>query len=325
MRFGVISTADIGIGSVIPALQASEHEATAIASRDESRARAVADETGIPRAYGSYDALLADDDLDAVYVPLPNGLHAEWIRGAADAGLHVLCEKPITPDAESANAVFDHCEDRGVTLMEAFMYRFHPRTERAREVVREELGEVTSVASTFTFRMPDGVSDIRLDPDLAGGSVMDVGCYATSVARLFLGEPDRVRASTVDTRDSGVDTRMAGILEYDSGAQAAVISGFDAPETQYYRVQTTDGWLHAEPAFNVDPDARVELTYAVDGREVTETFDPVDDYRREVEHFAECVETGATPRVDRAETVGNMRTIDAVYESAEVGGAVDVR
>ena len=325
MRFGVLSTADIGVASVIPAIQASDHQATAIASRDESRAEAAADELGIPRAYGSYEALLSDDDLDAVYVPLPNGLHATWIRRAADAGLHVLCEKPIAGDAEEAAAVFDYCEERGVTLMEAFMYRFHPRTERAREVVRDELGEVTSVASTFTFRMPDGAEDIRLDPALDGGSVMDVGCYATSAARLFLGEPDRVLASTVDTRTSGVDTRMAGVLEYDSGAQATVISGFDAPETQYYRVQTTDGWLHAEPAFNVSPTASVELTYAVDGREVTESFDPVDDYRLEVEHFAECAETGAEPRVDRTETVGNMRTIDAIYRSAETGEPVDLQ
>ena len=325
MRFGILSTADIGVGSVIPAIQASDHEATAIASRDANRAEAVADATGIPRAYGSYEALLSDEDLDAVYVPLPNGLHAEWIRRAADAGLHVLCEKPIASDAEAAEAVFDYCEEQGVTLMEAFMYRFHPRTERAVEVVEETLGEVTSVASTFTFRMPDGAADIRLDPDLAGGSLMDVGCYATSAARLFLGEPDRVHATTVDTRSSGVDTRMAGVLEYDAGAQATVISGFDAPETQYYRVQTTDGWLHAEPAFNVDPEARVELTYSVDGREVTESFDPVDDYRLEVEHFAECVESGTTPRVDREETVGNMRTIDAIYESADAGGIVDLQ
>ena len=324
MRFGVLSTADIGVESVIPAIQASEHEVTAIASRSAPRAEAVAEELGIPRAYGSYEALLEDDDLEAVYNPLPNGLHATWTRRAADAGLHVLCEKPIAGDADEAEALFDHCEGRDVTLMEAFMYRFHPRTERAIEVVRDELGEVTSVASTFTFRMPDGAEDVRLDPELAGGSVMDVGCYATSAARLFLGEPDRVRATTADTRSSGVDTRMAGVLEYDSGAQATVISGFDAPETQYYRVQTTDGWLHAEPAFNVAPTARVELTYARSGREVSESFDPVDDYRLEVEHFAECVEVGSTPRVDREETVGNMRTIDAIYRSAESGAPADL-
>jgi len=322
MRFGVISTAAIGVDDVIPAIQASDHSVAAIASRDTGRADRVADALGIPRAYGSYDALLDDEALEAVYIPLPNGLHAEWIRRAADAGLHVLSEKPLTGDAEETAAVFDYCEARDVVLMEAFMYRFHPRTERALAIVRDELGPVTSVQSAFTFRMPDGAEDIRLDPDLDGGSVMDVGCYAISAARLFLGEPDRVHATTADTRSSGVDSRMAAVLEYESGASATLTSGFDTPETQYYRVLTTDGWLKTEPAFNIDPAAPATLTYAVGGREVTETFEPVDDYRLEVEAFAEAVETGQSPRVDRAESVGNMRVIDAIYRSAETGSPV---
>ncbi|ELK52370.1 MULTISPECIES: D-xylose 1-dehydrogenase [Haloferax] len=324
MKFGILGTAGIGVKSVIPAVQASEHEAAAIASRDEARASAVADELGIPTAYGSYEALLADDSLDAVYIPLPNGLHADWVRAAADRGLHVLCEKPLTASADETAAVFDYCEDAGVTLMEAFMYRFHPLTERAAELVASELGAVVSVTSNFSFRLPDGADDIRIDPDLAGGSVMDVGCYAVSAARLFLGTPDRVYATTTDTRDCGVDTRMSGVLEYDSGATARVESSFDTPETQYYRVQTTDGWLEANPAFNVDPTAAAELTYATDGRVVTETFDPTDSYRREVEAFARAVETGETPRVDREESVSVMRTIDAIYESAETGAAVEL-
>ena len=322
MRFGVLGTAEIATGRVVPAIQASEHEVVAIASRDAVRAEAGAALMDVEHAVEGYEALLDLDAVDAVYVPLPNGLHAEWIRKAADAGKHVLCEKPLTGSTEETVAVFDYCADRGVTLMEAFMYRFHPRTERAIEVVDEVLGDVTSVTSTFTWRMPDDVEDIRLDPDLAGGSVMDVGCYPVSAVRQFLGEPDRVYATTADTRDAGVDARMSGVLEYDSGATATVVSGFDSPETQYYRVLTTDGWLRAERAFNVGPDERVELTYGVDGRETTETFDPVDDYRREVEHFADRVEAGRTPRVDRAESVNNMRTIDAIYRSAEAGKPV---
>jgi predicted dehydrogenase len=322
MRFGVISTADIGLDSVVPGIQASEHTVDAIASRDESRAAAVAETLGIPCAYGAYEDLLADDALDAVYIPLPNGLHAEWVRRAADAGLHVLCEKPLTASAAETDAVFDYARDRGVTLMEAFMYRFHPRTERARQIVDEELGEVVSVTSHFSFRMPSGAEDIRLDPALAGGSAMDVGCYAVSAARLFLGTPDRVYATTHDTRECGVDTRMAGLLEYASGEVARVESSFDTPETQYYRVQTTDGWLKAERAFAVDPTERVELTYSTGERVVTETFDPVDDYRREVEAFAACVASGDDPRVDRTESVDVMRVLDAIYESADRGRPV---
>jgi predicted dehydrogenase len=324
MRFGVLSTADIGVESVIPAVRASDHEVTAIASRDETRATAVAERLGIERAYGSYEDLLADDDLDAVYIPLPNSLHAEWIRRAADEGLHVLCEKPLTGSATETEAVFDYCETRDVVLMEAFMYRFSPRTERAREVVETELGDVVSVTAAFSFRIPEGGTDIRLDPDLAGGSVMDVGCYAISATRLFLGAPDRVYATTEDTRDSGVDTRMVGVLEYDGDHAARVESSFDTPKTQYYRVQTTDGWLRVEPAFTIGPSERPTLTYAVDGREVTETFETVDDYRLEVEHFADCVESGTTPRVGRTESTEVMRVIDAVYESAERGQPVDL-
>ena len=324
MRFGVLSTADIGVDSVIPAVQASDHEVAAIASRDESRATAVAERLGIERAYGSYDDLLADERLDAVYIPLPNGLHAEWIRRATDEGLHVLCEKPLTESAAETEAVFDYCEARDVVLMEAFMYRFHPRTERAHEIVETELGDVVSVTSAFSFRISPGATDIRLDPDLAGGSVMDVGCYAISAARLFLGVPDRVYATTADTRDCGVDTRMVGVLEYDTDHAARIESSFDTPKSQYYRVQTTDGWLRVEPAFTAGPSQQPTLTYAVDGREVTETFDAVDHYRLEVEQFADCVESGTTPRVDRAESVGVMRIIDAVYESAERGEPVDL-
>ncbi|MFB6152026.1 MAG: Gfo/Idh/MocA family protein [Haloarculaceae archaeon] len=324
MRFGIVSTAEIGVESVVPAIVASDHEVAAVASRERSAAAAVADRFDVPEAYGSYEALLDDERLDAAYVPLPNGLHAEWVRKAADAGLHVLCEKPLTASAAETEALFDYCEERGVTLMEAFMYRFHPLTERAAEVVAEELGEVRAVTSTFTFRMPDGADDIRLDPDLDGGSILDVGTYAVSAARLFLGEPDRVYATTNDRRGAGVDTEMAGVLEYDSGATARVQSGFETPLTQYYRVETTDGWLRAEPTFDVDVEGAVSLTYGVDGREVTERVGPADHYRLEVEHFADCVERGETPRIDREESVAHARTLDALFESAEAGAPVAV-
>ncbi|MFB6087414.1 MAG: Gfo/Idh/MocA family protein [Haloarculaceae archaeon] len=324
MQFGVISTANIGVDSVIPAIQRSDHEVAAIASRDGERAQAVADDLGIPRAYDSYGSLLDDDGIDAVYNPLPNALHAEWTRRAADAGLHVLCEKPLAVDAPEAADLFDYCEDRGVTLMEAFMYRFHPRTRRAATVVSEELADVRSVTATFKFPLYGRPDDVRLDPDLAGGSLMDVGCYAVSAARLFLGEPDSAYGSTTDTRDCGVDTELAAVLEYDDGAVARVASGFDTQLVEGYRVDATNGWLKAERAFGPDPDESVSITYSVDGRQVTETFDPVDHYRLEVEHFAECVTSGSTPRIDRAETLGNMAAIDAIYESAERGESVDV-
>ncbi|MCU4717874.1 Gfo/Idh/MocA family protein [Halapricum hydrolyticum] len=324
MRFGVLSTAKIAREDVIPAIQKSDHEVLAIASRDGDRAAGVAAELDIPRSYGSYEQLLADDDLDAVYNPLPNALHAKWTRKAADAGLHVLCEKPLAEDAEEAAALHEYCDERGVTLMEAFMYRFHPRTERAADIVREELESVHAVDASFKFALRGRPDDIRLDPDLAGGSVMDVGCYAISAARLFLGEPDRVYARTRDSRDSGVDTDMAAILEYDDGSTARVASGFDTPAVQTYRVEAENGWLEVETAFDIAPGEQGEIEYEIDGRHAIERFDPVDQYTLEVEHFAESVASGTVPRIDAAETVANMAVIDAVFESAADGSRVDV-
>ena len=322
MRFGILSTANIGQKAVIPAIQRSGHEALAIASRDGERAEQVAADFDIERAYGSYEDLLVDEEIDAIYNPLPNALHAEWTRRTADAGLDVLCEKPLGVNAEQAREMFDYCADRNVTLMEAFMYRFHPRTERAAEVVASELGEVRSVAASFAFPLRGRPDDVRLNPDLAGGSLMDVGCYAVSATRLLLGEPDRVFGHTADTRDCGVDTEVAALFEYDSGASARVRAGFDTPNVERYRVEGTDGWLEATSAFTGDPDEPVEIEYGADGRSVTETFDSVDHYRLEVEHFAECVESGGTPRISPAETIGNMAIIDAIYESAERGEPV---
>jgi predicted dehydrogenase len=324
MEFGILSTAEIGREDLIPAIQASEHTAGAIASRDADRARSVADDLGIEWSYGSYEDLFGDDNIHAVYNPLPNGLHAEWARRAADHGLHVLCEKPLTADAAEARALFDYCAERNVTLMEAFMYHFHPRTERAREVAAEELGELRHVEATFTFQMGDNSDDIRLDPDLAGGALMDVGCYALSATRNLLGEPERVFAHAADGYDAGVDSQLAGLLEYPDGVTAQITGGFDTPLTHEYRVLAEDGWLRVPDAFDVTPDQNLEITYTVDGQKHTETFGGVDQYRLQVEGFANAVETGETPQVDRTESINNMAVIDALYESADTGAPATV-
>jgi predicted dehydrogenase len=321
MRFGVLSTANIGLKAVVPAVERSEHEVLAIASRDVERSRAVADDHGIDRAYGSYEDLLADDDLDAVYNPLPNSLHGEWTKRAANAGLDVLCEKPLAVDADEAREVVEYCDNAGVTLMEAFMYRYHPRTERACEVLADELDAVRGAFATFQFPLRGRPDDIRLDPELAGGSLMDVGCYAVSVTRTLLGEPDWVSGRTVDSRGSGVDTHVAAQFGYE-GATAQVSASFDTQDVQRYRVEAENGWLEAPAdAFNPRGD-EVRIEYAVDGREVVETFPAGDHYQRQVEHFADCVEEGASPRTDGAEAVANMRVVDAIYESADRGERV---
>ncbi|MFC6903889.1 Gfo/Idh/MocA family oxidoreductase [Halalkalicoccus tibetensis] len=324
MEFGVLSTAGIARKAFLPAAAASDHAVGAIASRDAERARSVAGEYSIPRHYGSYGELLEDDDLDAVYVPLPNALHAEWTRKAADAGHDVLCEKPLAADAEEARATVEHCRERGVTLMEGFMYRYHPRTERAVALAREELEGVHSVSATFKFPLGDDPADVRLSPELAGGSLMDVGCYAVSAARLFLGEPERAFATTHDSRGAGVDTDLAGVLELGDGASARVASGFDSRLIQRYRVEGENGWIEVEDAFDAPTDEPTELAYRIDGRKGTETFDPVDQFRLEVEHFASAVESGESPQTDGEGAVANMEAIDALAESARRDEVVDV-
>jgi len=327
MEFGILSTAAIARESVIPAIQATEASVGAIASRDADRAASVADELSIPRSYGSYDALLNDSDIDAVYIPVPNGLHAEWTKRAADAGLDVLCEKPLTVDAAEAREVVDHCERRDVTLMEAFMYRFHPRTERAIELAADRLDDVRSVSASFKFPLFGDPDDIRLNPGLAGGSLMDVGAYTVSAARQFLGEPDRAYAHMDDSRESGVDTEVAGVLEYADGSSARIASGFDTETVQRYRVEARNGWIEVEHAFSPPEDEAATLQYEIDGIRDSERFDLVDQYRLQIEHFIDCVESGSRPRTDGAEAIANMAVIDALYESADrhAPASVDTR
>ncbi|MEF8774766.1 MAG: Gfo/Idh/MocA family oxidoreductase [Halobacteriales archaeon] len=324
MDFGVVGTANIARGAVIPAIRKTDHRVLAVGSRDPDRAREFADSLDVPRAYGSYAELLDDGDLDAVYNPLPNALHAEWTKRAADRGLDVLCEKPLSVDAAEAGELGQYADDAGVTLMEAFMYRYHPRTERAVEVAREHLGDLRFVHASFQFPLPRGRDDVRLDPDLAGGSLMDVGSYAVSTARLFLGEPVRVRATSHDGWSAGVDTEFSAVMEFEDGATATVTSGFDSVDAQHYRVDGSEGWLTADPAYVPRDDGSVTMTWAADGRTVQETFDPVDQYRLEVGHFAEAVESGDSPRTDAAEAARNMAVIDALKQSAATGEPVDV-
>lgn len=325
LTFGVFGTADIARTAMIPGIRASGHVVGAVASRDAARAEQFAAAESIPRSYGSYEALLRDDGLDAAYVPLPNGRHAEWTKRAADAGLDVLCEKPLAADATAAREVADHCADRGVTLMEAFMYRYHPRTERVRELVERELDDVRTVTASFRFPLYGRPDDVRLDPNLAGGSLLDVGCYPVTLATAVLGVPDRVCAHAGDTRDAGVDTEFAGLLAYDDGRSARVAAGFDTRLVQRYRIDATNGWIEVEDAFDAPDDEPTAIEYEIGDRHAVETFDPVDQYRLEAEHFAARVADGTPPLTDGEAAVEYLRVVDALADSAAGGGSVAVR
>jgi predicted dehydrogenase len=322
LRWGVIGTANIGRWAVNPAIQASSNgELVAVASRDEVRARQFADQGNIPESCGSYDELLADDGIEAVYIPLPNSLHREWTIKAVEAGKHVLCEKPLAMSEAECMQMSAAAEANGVKLMEAFMYRFHPRTEKVLQMLREGLlGDVRMISSVFTFRLtrPD---NIRFDPQLGGGSLMDVGCYCVNLSRTAAGcEPVEVQAIAVQS-NSGVDEMMAGSLRFPNDLLATFQCGLNTRRRESYEIGGTEGYLRVADAF-LPGEGDVVIEEHRDNAEAE--FHPipgVDEYRNMVEHFARCVLDDTDPRYPATEAALNMRTIEALYSSVRAGGS----
>lgn len=321
LRWGVISTANIGRWAVNPAIRASRNgELTAIASRDEGRARDFAAQWEIPKHYGNYAALLADDSVDAVYIPLPNSLHREWSVRAAAAGKHVLCEKPLAMTEAECAEMQSAAEAAGITFMEAFMYRFHPRTERVLQLLRDGvLGELKMIRSVFTFRLtrPD---NIRLDPHLGGGALMDVGCYCVNLSRTMAGrEPIEVQAFA-SWSESGVDNMMSGTMRFDDDLLATFECGLNTKRRESYEIAGTDAYLRVPDAFLPGTDDVVIEEYRDDGEPVLHTIDGTDEYRLMVEHFADSALGGRSPRYGADEAALNMRVIEALYASVRGGG-----
>ncbi|MFA9516037.1 Gfo/Idh/MocA family protein [Halopenitus sp. H-Gu1] len=326
MQIGVLGTAAIARNHVIPAVQKTDHTVRAVASRDADRASTFADALDIARAYGSYETLVADDELDAVYIPLPNSLHEEWAIRSAEAGHHVLCEKPLATDVDGARRIRDACESAGVVLMEGYMHRYHPRTKRALAVA-EKFDEIREFAGVFQAPRSGEADDlVSLTPECAGGSLMHLGCYPITVARWMMGQPDRATGTAFDTRDCGVDTGFSGVLGYDDGGTATLTCGFDTDRFLHrYRIEATNGWLEAERAFNPrDDEAETVLEYALDGRKCVERFDPFDHYRLEIEHFADCIENGREPLTGATNGIQTLAVIDALFESEASGNTVSI-
>jgi len=321
VRWGVLGTANIARVAVDPAIQAScNGELVAVASRDPDRARAFAEAAGIPVHHGSYEGLLEDERIDAVYNPLPNGLHREWTVRAAEHGKHILCEKPLALDESECRDMETAAAEHGVRLMEAFMYRFHPRTAKVVELVREgAVGELRMIRATFTFRLMKP-GNIRLDPDLGGGALMDVGCYCVNVSRTLAAEEPFEAQAFAAPAPSGVDQRLAGTLRFERGLVAHFDCALDMERREVYEVGGTDGTLVVPDAFLPGTgDAPIrELRGREAGRE--HVVAGADEYRLMVEHFADCVIEGVPPRFAPAEAALNMRVIEALYRSAREGG-----
>jgi predicted dehydrogenase len=328
VRWGVLGVASIAVRKVIPAMQRSQRcEVVALASRDLVRAQEAAGRMGIRRAYGSYEDLLADPEVDAVYNPLPNHLHAEWTLRAAEAGKHVLCEKPLAMDEAEAVRIVEGCSRAGVKLMEAFMYRLHPQWVRARELVASgRLGELTAVQTFFSYRNVDP-ANIRNVSEYGGGALLDIGCYAINVARMMFGsEPDVVRAAIRRDPSFGTDVVATAVLGFGDGQAGFTVSTIIEPD-QRVHVVGTEGRLLVEIPFNIPPDRPTRLLLTTGAgppfapnTEVIEVA-PADQYTLQGDLFSEAVLSGGPVPLPPGDAVANMRVIDAVFAAAAQPGS----
>jgi predicted dehydrogenase len=316
LRLGILGTARVVSRRIVPAVaQTSNVTLVAIASRAEARAREFAETNGIPKAYGNYEALLADPDVEAVYNPLPNSLHAEWTIRAARAGKHVLCEKPFAANCAEAEAMLAVCDAQRVLLMEAFMYRFHPQTEKVLELARVgAIGAVKLVRAVFCFTL-DRVGNFRFDPAYAGGSLMDVGCYCVHAIRAIVGaEPTHVSAFAQWV--NGVDETMTGLLHFADDTLGAFECSFNAAYRSHYEIIGERGRIEVVIPFITNNRAtRIWLHHA---NEQSEPFDfpPVDPYALMLEHFADSVLRQKPLRYPPSDSLAQQRVLEALLTAA---------
>jgi D-xylose 1-dehydrogenase (NADP+, D-xylono-1,5-lactone-forming) len=313
VRWGILSTAHIN-RLVIPPGQASPKvEIVAVASRDQERAGEYAARWSIPRAHGSYDALLDDPDVEAVYISLPNLLHCEWSIRALEAGKHVLCEKPMSRRAADAERAFDAADRTGRLLMEAFMYRHNPQTKKLVELVQGgAIGALQLVRSAFSYSLYDA-QNVRLRTDVEGGALMDVGCYDVSGSRLLGGEPERVYGEQL-VGPTGVDVRFHGTMRHAGGVVSQFDCGMVMPERDELEAIGTEGslfvddpWHCRQPGIDLRRDGGVERI----------EIEPEDSYGLELENLGDAIRGVANPLLGRADAVANARAIEALYRSAD--------
>ena len=327
LRWGVLSTADIARKKWIPGVRRAPQgrgEVVAIASREPGTARRVADELGIERAHGSYEALLADAAVDAIYIPLPNHLHLEWTLAAVRAGKHVLCEKPLALTSADAATMVEAADRAGVRLMEAFMYRLHPSWLAVRELVASgRIGRLETVQSWFSY-YNDDPSNIRNVRAAGGGALMDIGCYSINLSRMLFGsEPTRVTGTVRRETPDGVDVLTSGTLEFEGGGLATFTCSIRTETDQRVHVYGSEGHITVGIPFNVPPDRPTHVFVTHGGEPPVApnverlTFDTADPYGVEADAFAAAILDGAPMPIESADAVANMRVIERVLEAAE--------
>jgi xylose dehydrogenase (NAD/NADP) len=320
LRWGLLSTARINT-RLIPAIRAgARSEVTTVASRALDRAQAYAAEWKIPRALGSYEALLADPGIDVVYIALPNSLHVEWTVRALDAGKHVLCEKPLALSVEEVDRIEAAATRASRVAAEAFMYRHHPLTEAAAAIVKSgRMGTVRGFKGAFTFPLTRE-GDVRLDPSLGGGSLWDVGCYPVSYTCFLAGSAPVEVFGWQPPSPTGVDLEFAGMMRFAGGSVAQFDSGFAGPFRAEMEVIGTEGALRIHRPFRTDEMSQLLLTTG-DKTEVL-PFDPEPPFAGEIADMEAAALDGRPPRIPLSESRRTAQTISSLYESARTGRAV---
>ncbi|MEQ9824890.1 MAG: Gfo/Idh/MocA family oxidoreductase [Puniceicoccaceae bacterium] len=317
IRWGIMSTAQIGENRLIPAIRKSATgEVVAVASRDLAKATEFARKLDIPQAFGSYEALLACPDVDAIYCPLPTGMHKEWCLKSAAAGKPMLCEKPLCVNREDAETVFRAFDAAGLLISEAYMYLFHPRNQRVRELVQSgAIGQLRSIEATFHVALPR--SDIRYRPELGGGAVLDLGCYCVGIARLIAGcEPTQVKALAHIGSESGVDETFVGCLEFPEQVFATFACSMTTAFDCRYTVYGTDGMLRIGRGGMIAwPGESFEIEIIKgDEREVV-VIEDCDHYALLVEAFNQAMLKGEKQVVPHAESLANLDVLDRLRAS----------
>ena len=314
-QWGLLSTARINDKFLAGVAESRESAVLAVASRDRQRGERYAAERGIPRAYDSYDALLADPDIDAVYISLPNSMHLEWTGRALRAGKHVLCEKPLSRRPADVAAAFDLAEREGRLLMEAFMYRHHPQTARLADLVRSgAIGRLRLIRTSFSFNATDP-ADVRLTTELDGGSLMDVGCYCVNAARLLAGEPELVSGVQV-VGGGGVDLAFTGWMRFGDDVLAHFDSGLVCDDRFELEVVGDEASLYLpDPWHCVEPRIELRRAHTAEVIEV-EAGNP---YGLEADNLAAAIRGAGPPLLGREDATGQARALEALYASADSG------
>jgi predicted dehydrogenase len=321
VRWGILSTANIGREKVIPAIQKGKLcEVLAIASRNKELAEKEAATLNISKAYGSYEDLLADPEIDAVYIPLPNHLHVEWSIKALQAGKNVLCEKPIGLSSAEAKKLLDASKQfPQLKIMEAFMYRFHPQWQMAKKLIREgKPGEVRNIHSFFSYYNTD-TDNIRNQKDIGGGGLMDIGCYNISLSRfVFEEEPQKILGLAEYDPQTGIDRITSGILQFSKGTSVFTCSTQLIP---YQRVNIfgTEGRIEIEIPFNAPPDKETKIWLHTKTGTEEMIFDAVDQYTLEADAFAKAILEKTAVPTPLEDAINNMKAIEAIFESSKEG------